>query len=432
MGEVKKSDFEEVMPYAGENACQVVFESFPAFMEKVSEWFEWAFDENGQISSELAAKFCAIDCLREYDTCPNLTINQTVTQGNQRVIIKLTGDFTTEYTYSVYKSLTSNPSDWGEVVKTGNMSNHETNIDITNLTNETHYYFKLVVSKTGCDDIVSYCDAVPTACENIFFDVSAIYDSQSNKAIIKGRCNNMPEGFPVGAVWTCYRSINNASALGSPIASGTISSSDCQPDNDGKIGICVEDTNLTAEYIYYYAIGIKSAQDCPSTYYNKAPNGIIATNGIDDISQNPIPFEFKVNFPTEQGVIRYNSISPRPLIHIIGKANSQLDLSIIKSISFTLTVSSMTVNGGNLVVSGSIPFNYDKSTNTINIDTTIDASGAILTQANKDYYTMQMPFYSANAAYSVSIKLKYSREVGVFVDIPTNIRIIFRYIVYKV
>jgi len=260
MRQIKKQDFVDVMPKLGDNSCDVVFYKFPMFMKTLSNWFRWAFNENGEISKEFGKLICANKCLYLEDTCPKVDIKLDILPSDTSLSINIQGDFTTDYSYILYISEIKNPKSWRKIVSTGRTVNKDLNIIVNNLVKDTTYYFKFVLQKRYCEDIVYFFESKTLNCEVITFDVKGYHDKSIPANVLEVNRTNSDQGFSLGTFWKCFRSEGAANKPAKLIKYGNISDDSYAPN--GLIGIKIIDTDLKANTDYYYQIKITTANTC--------------------------------------------------------------------------------------------------------------------------------------------------------------------------
>ena len=262
--------FKDLIPRLSSSLCGKFVPTITNFIRRFVDFYEWMFNEDGSFTDNFKADICALGCTA-VGPCPTLETAPTLVGLDTEVQLSWVVSGPVPYDYELFRAespsgpWTSILADTGITDTSLELVDDASNDITTAPSNDTTYYYKLVVEATGCDPSEYITGGVtPKACYVNGNDFSiALTQGETAITIALGAASTtpIPDGTTVN-IWrsTTPDSVGTQIVTGAAFAGGSYS---------------YADSGLTVGTRYYYTAKVQQSGGC--TEYTLTANAYATT-----------------------------------------------------------------------------------------------------------------------------------------------------------
>lgn len=260
--------------------CDRVGDGILGFMSADADNWGYLFDATtGAMTPAFARELCALPCANSGGSvsCADIVFNFTSASGDTQLVITFGGtNISTGDTWILYRSLTAgtftDPS-----IASGTFTGSNGSYTNTGLVNGTAYFYKLVVSRSGCSDESVQTQQPgwkPAACLSLGSTLIISSSPIDSGVWIRLQGRSSSDYIPNGTAFQVYRS-TQPDAQGDEIFSGTLPGDFGCTGENGLTALCLKDTSpqLVLGVTYYYTVVVTQSGCSSATFTASSQRG---------------------------------------------------------------------------------------------------------------------------------------------------------------
>jgi len=209
------------------------------WMQERANFYRWMYKDNGDLTVSFITDLCiAVNgaVVPDPSTCPSIALSAKVLTRHEMLKLTFTGvGMTAGYAWNLYRA-TAIDGPWGAAITSGTTTGTTISYDDSGLTNDTTYYYKLTVQKTGCPLVSFQTSGTPKLCMTFSFTLNA---TSTEAGVVTIQAANVDPDYPMDETFT-YEVFVNGTSFGT----GTLGDSPCTLN--GSPGLCLSLSGVPA------------------------------------------------------------------------------------------------------------------------------------------------------------------------------------------